>query len=162
MNVRSVAVLGVGSELRGDDAAGMLVSGRLEAHFQGRLNPSEFRVFAGETAPENCSGELKKFRPSHLVIVDSADFGKDPGETVLASPEEITEISFTTHRLPLFVFTDYLTAEFPCSIRILGIQPGTLELFHPVTARVQEAVESVTAVLIDAIGGALSRHSVIA
>jgi hydrogenase 3 maturation protease len=153
-------VLGVGSDLRGDDAAGMLIADRLEAHFSGRpgapASAPAFRVFRGETAPENCSGELKRFKPSHILIVDSADFGKLPGETVLASPEEITGISFTTHRLPLFVFTDYLMAEFPCSIRILGIQPGTLELFHPVTEPVQRTVESLTSLLIETIASSLS------
>jgi Ni,Fe-hydrogenase maturation factor len=39
----------VGSDLRGDDAAGMLISNRLQEHFQGRLDPSVFRVYAGET-----------------------------------------------------------------------------------------------------------------
>jgi hydrogenase 3 maturation protease len=152
-------VLGVGSDLRGDDAAGMLIADRLQAHFSGRPGASAFRVFRGETAPENCSGELKRFKPSHILIVDSADFGKEPGETVLASPEEITGISFTTHRLPLFVFTDYLTAEFPCSIIILGIQPGTLELFHAVTGPVQRAVDSLTSMLIESITGRISFHS---
>jgi hydrogenase 3 maturation protease len=152
-------VLGVGSELRGDDAAGMLISDGLGRHFQGRLDPSVFRVFAGETAPENFTGELKKFRPSHLLIADCADFGMTPGESVLASPEEITDIPFSTHRLPLFVLTDYLLKMFPCTIRILGIQPGTLELFHPVTEPVQKAVDGLTASLIAAIESALSARS---
>jgi hydrogenase 3 maturation protease len=152
-------VLGVGSELRGDDAAGMLISDRLREHFRDRLGPSVFRVFPGETAPENFTGELKKFQPSHLLIVDCADFGKAPGEAVLASPDEITGISFSTHRLPLFVLTDYLSKLFPCEIRILGIQPGTLELFHPITEPVQKTVDSLTVLLIDAIGTALSASS---
>ena len=152
-------MLGVGSELRGDDAAGMLISGRLREHFRERLNPSVFRVFAGETAPENFTGELKKFRPSHLLICDCADFGRAPGETVLASPDEISGISFSTHRLPLFVFLDYLAQEFPCNVRILGIQPGSLKLFQPVTKPVQEAVESATGLLSDAISRALFRSA---
>lgn len=158
-NARSVAVLGVGSDLRGDDAAGMLISNRLQEHFQGRFDPSAFRVFAGETAPENFTGELKKFRPSHLLIVDCADFGKAPGETVLATAEEITGISFSTHRLPLFVLTDYLLKMFPCDIRLLGIQPGTLEFLHPITESVQRTVDTLTATLIEAIGAALSARS---
>jgi hydrogenase 3 maturation protease len=138
----------------------MLIAGRLEEHFNGRpgapVSTPAFRVFRGETAPENCSGEIKRFKPSRILIVDSADFGKAPGEIVLASPEEITGISFTTHRLPLFVFTDYLMAEFPCAIRILGIQPGTLELFHPVTGPVQRAVDILTDILVEAIARGLS------
>jgi hydrogenase 3 maturation protease len=133
----------------------MLISKRLREHYEDRLDPSVFGVFAGETAPENFTGELKKFQPSHLLIVDCADFGMAPGETILATAEEITCISFSTHRLPLFVLTDYLLKTFPCDIRILGIQPGTLELFHPVTEPVMQAVDHLTAALIEAIDGAL-------
>jgi hydrogenase 3 maturation protease len=149
-------VLGVGSDLRGDDAAGMLIALRLQEFFKDRLSPSVFRVFAGETAPENFTGELKKFRPSHLLITDCADFGKAPGEAVLATPEEITGISFSTHRLPLFVLTDYILQAFPCAIQILGIQPATLELLHEVTEPVQKTVECLTGMLIEAIQRPLS------
>jgi hydrogenase 3 maturation protease len=155
---RSLAVVGVGSDLRGDDAAGILISRRLAGHFRDRLDSSVFRVIEGETAPENFTGVLKAFRPSHMIIADCADFGRKPGETVWATTREIEGISFSTHRLPLFVFTDYLLKTFPCDIRILGIQPGTLELFHPVTEPVLRTIDSLSSTLISVIDAALSRR----
>ncbi len=105
----------------------------------------------GETAPENLTGEIRRFAPSHLVIVDSVDFGREPGTVVAADPVEITGISFSTHRLPLFVLTDYIEREMPCRILIIGLQPMTLGLFHEVSAPVAAALDAFSETLIKAI-----------
>jgi hydrogenase 3 maturation protease len=146
-------VLGVGSDLRGDDAAGLILCRRLESRFareDGLPDPARFRAFIGETAPENLTGEIRKFGPSHLLIADSADFGREPGAVIVADPEEITGISFSTHRLPLFVLTDYLEKEMGCRILILGLQPRTLELFHGLSEPVAHSLDALTATLISA------------
>jgi hydrogenase 3 maturation protease len=124
-----------------------------------RCDTTRFRALLGETAPENLTGELKRFAPSRLVIADSADFGKTPGGLVLADSSEITGISFSTHRLPLFVLTDYLESQFPCDILILGIQPGTLGLFAPVSAPVRAAIRDAAEVLARAVVAGLSAPS---
>jgi hydrogenase 3 maturation protease len=144
-------VLGVGSDLRGDDAAGLILCRRLEARFSSLPDPLRFRVFMGETAPENLTGEIRKFGPSHLIIADSADFGRDPGTVVVADPVEITGISFSTHRLPLFVLTDYIEREMPCRMLIIGIQPSTLGLFHAVSEPVARSLDTLSESLISAI-----------
>ncbi|MDM7926343.1 MAG: hydrogenase 3 maturation endopeptidase HyCI [bacterium] len=141
----------MGSDLRGDDAAGMILCRRLEARFASLQDPSLFRVFMGETAPENLTGEIRRFAPSHLIIVDSADFGREPGSVVAADPVEITGISFSTHRLPLFVLTDYIEREMPCRILIIGIQPGTLGLFREVSGPVADSLDTLSETLIKSI-----------
>ena len=70
---KRIAVLGVGSELRGDDVAGMLVAGAVQK------KSKKIRVFLGATAPENLTGEIIKFKPTHLIIVDTADIKEKPG-----------------------------------------------------------------------------------
>jgi hydrogenase 3 maturation protease len=158
-------VLGVGSDLRGDDAAGLILCRRLEERFSSQpdATPSgRFRVFMGETAPENLTGEIRRFGPSHLIIIDSADFSRDPGTVVVADPVEITGISFSTHRLPLFVLTDYIEREMPCRILIIGIQPGTLGLFHAVSEPVARSLDTLSESLItaiEALPGFSSAHS---
>lgn len=144
-------MLGVGSDLRGDDAAGMILCRRLDARFASIPDPSRFRAFMGETAPENWTGEIRRFGPSHLLIIDSADFGRDPGTVVVADPVEITGISFSTHRLPLFILTDYIEREMPCRILIIGIQPLTLGLLHEVSQPVADALDTLSETLIKAI-----------
>ena len=53
-----IAVLGIGSLLRADDAAGMLVAEEVEKRCGKTKGKPEVKVFFGETAPENLTGEI--------------------------------------------------------------------------------------------------------
>ncbi|MDP2922244.1 MAG: hydrogenase 3 maturation endopeptidase HyCI [Candidatus Omnitrophota bacterium] len=123
-NARRIAVLGVGSELRADDAAGLVVAEYLQNNF--KTNHRQLKVFLGATSPENLTGEIKNFKPTHLIIIDSADIGAKAGTTVLLKPQALGGISFCTHQLPLQILADYLVKSLGCKIIIIGIQPKTL------------------------------------
>ncbi|MHB9020154.1 MAG: hydrogenase maturation peptidase HycI [Minisyncoccota bacterium] len=142
-----VAVLGVGSELRADDAAGTLVARAVEEYCRKNGAGSSVRVFFGETAPENLTGEIKKFEPSHLIILDAADTSEEPGTIKIITPEEINGISFSTHQMPLYVLVDYLKESLKCSILIIGIQPGVLQFGKPVSREVKQSVQQVAKAL---------------
>ena len=73
--VNKLAILGVGSELRGDDIAGMVAAEIIQ-----KANHKNITVFLGATAPENLTGEIKKFNPSHLLIIDAADTSSKPAK----------------------------------------------------------------------------------
>ncbi|MGD0553123.1 MAG: hydrogenase 3 maturation endopeptidase HyCI [Sedimentisphaerales bacterium] len=124
-NAQRVAVLGVGSELRGDDVAGLLVAQQIEKTITEQTMP-EIRVFIGETAPENLTGEIKKFQPTHLIIIDAAELNKKPGHIEIMEPQTIGGTSFCTHSLPLKVIIGYLLESFKFQAIIIGIQPKTL------------------------------------
>ncbi len=125
-NARRVAVLGVGSELRGDDVAGILVAQQIEKTITKQTTSPEVRVFIGETAPENLTGEIKKFQPTHLIIIDAAELNKEPGHIEIMEPETIGGTSFCTHSLPLKVIIGYLLESFKFQAIIIGIQPKTI------------------------------------
>ena len=137
-----IAVLGVGSELRGDDIAGILVAQEFN-------KPSKkIKSFVGGTAPENFTGEIKKFNPTHIVIVDSADMAKSKAGTVkLIDQEDISNFSFCTHRLPINIMTDYLIKFIDCEIIIIGIQPKTLKF----NSKVSQVVEKSANFCVDTI-----------
>jgi len=134
-----VVVLGVGSELRSDDAAGLHVSRALAQ----RGIPG-VHALDGGPAPESCTGEIRRIGPSHLFIVDAADMAEPPGTIRLIDQENITGASFGTHGLPLSVVADYLRNETGCTVAIIGIQPASLgfgeSLSAPVSAAVAETV----------------------
>lgn len=136
-----LAVLGVGSVLRADDAAGMEVVRRMGA--LDRALPPEVRFFAGETAPENFSGSIKRFAPSHLLIVDAADVGLYPGEFQDIDPADVGGPSFLSHMLPLKIMADYLAAETGAQVTLLGIQYRTLTFDGPMSREVEAAVQTV-------------------
>ena len=120
---RSLAVVGIGSDLRGDDIAGLLVLRNLRAALA-RSRSKTIQLFNGGTAPENLTGEIVRFQPSHILLVDAADLGQKPGTVKLLEPETIGGVSFSTDVLPLSILADYLKRALPCRIIILGIQPG--------------------------------------
>ena len=141
-----LAVLGVGSVLRADDAAGMEITGRLKAWLepQGR---TDIRFFEGETAPENFSGSIKRFNPTHLLIVDAADVGLMPGDATDICPDDVGGPSYCSHMLPLKIMIDYLIAETGMAVTLLGIQYKTLEFDNPMTVEMEQAVERVCGAL---------------
>jgi hydrogenase 3 maturation protease len=144
-----IAVLGIGSLLRADDAAGMLVAENIEKH-RGKTNGKpEVKVFFGETAPENLTGEIKKFEPTHLIIVDSGDTGKNPGAITVISPEEETGVSFSTHQLPTGIMIDYLLKFIPCRVTVIVIQPKDLNFNHPLSKGAAGAVKALSSTLLE-------------
>lgn len=75
-----IAVLGVGSDLRGDDAAGLLAVSEFKrqraafsrSHGQrARRSHPIVKCFIGGTAPENSLGAIRRFQPSHLIVIAS-------------------------------------------------------------------------------------------
>jgi hydrogenase 3 maturation protease len=135
-----VLVLAVGSELRGDDAAGILVGKNLQKSCSG----PRLEILFGGSAPENLTGEIKKLRPSHLIIVDSAEMGLKPGSVKLIAPDEVGGYSFSTHVLPLKIMVDYLLKHFACEIIIIGIQPKNLDFGASVSPEVEAAARKVS------------------
>ncbi len=139
-------VVGVGSRLRSDDAVGLEISERIAA-----VSLPDVLVVLGDTAPENVTGEIRRFAPTHVLFVDAADLGEAPGTARVFAPSEIEGMTSSTHTLPLHVIADYLTRETGCRVFFLGVQPKLLEfgerLSDEVLAAIEEAVAAIAAAL---------------
>lgn len=144
-----IAILGVGSDLRADDAAGELVLEKLKALPGVASAKPEVRLFFGETAPENLTGEIRKFNPSHIIIIDSADMGQKPGSVELIPLENIGGISFSTHRIPTKVMVDYLLNLLKCDVTMIGIQPKSVSFGEAVSEEVKHSADQIAALLND-------------
>jgi hydrogenase 3 maturation protease len=145
----TLVVLGVGSELRSDDAAGLHVSGALSK----AALPGVHAMDAGP-APENCTAEIRRLRPRCLVIVDCALMGEEPGTLRVFKPSEIAGVSFGTHGLPLNVLADFLMNETGCTAAVLGIEPVTTEFGEALSPRVEAAVREAVDLLRELSAGA--------
>jgi hydrogenase 3 maturation protease len=141
-----VVVLGVGSDLKGDDIAGLLVTRQLAA-----ANHPKLHVLIGGTAPENLTGEIKKLKPSHLLIVDAADLKAAPGTVQLLTPDRIGGYSFSTHALPLKVLVDFINQDHPCTTLIIAIQPQALGFGQKCSRAVEQAAEEVAQAILAAV-----------
>jgi hydrogenase 3 maturation protease len=187
--VRRVAILAVGSDIRQDDAAGILVAKSLVDTFAaskphpsgcGRETPLSInpetdpgfkpgdsrrvdfrgtgkipcRIFIGGAAPENFTSEIKRFKSSHILIVDAAYMGLKPGAVRLIDAcEETTGVSFSTHKLPFKILADYLIAELSCSVLLIAIEPKALEIYQPPSAAVKSSCRKVANLIREAVKG---------
>jgi hydrogenase 3 maturation protease len=142
-----IVILGAGSCLMADDAAGVMVTDALIERFG--ENPGRFAVFSGGTAPECFTGVIKRFQPDLVLIIDAADIHGAPGELTSIDPAVVSGVSFSTHMLPLKVMLEYLHKEIGCRTAIIGIQPKSLEFGGEMCEEVRETVEELTEALVE-------------
>lgn len=135
-----IAILGVGSPLRADDSVGLYIVTELMARLK-TDSKQEFRFYLGESAPENFTGEIRSFEPTHLLIFDAAEQDEIPGTFALIAPNQIGGTSFSTHMLPLKMLTDYLSITTGCAVLVVGIQPKYLEFAEPLSTVVKDAAD---------------------
>lgn len=154
-----LAVLGVGSTLRGDDGAGVLIVERLLEALPKDAYPG-LLLCAGGTAPENFSGNIRAFRPSHLLVVDAADAGSPPGSIVEIAKKDIGGPSFSSHMLPLKMMVDYLVNETGCAVTMLGLQYESIEFGAELTDSMRDTVDELTEALSAVLPAVLGEHSI--
>lgn len=116
--------MGIGNELNGDDAAGVWIARRL--HSVLRDFPRLLILDCG-TVPENAFGDLRRYKPDFILLVDAADIGGKPGMVKYIDPHDTSGFSASSHSLPFSVLSRYVENEFKCGVGLLGIQPASLE-----------------------------------
>lgn len=142
-----IAVIGIGNTFRSDDAAGTLAARALtDSQLQSNLE-TVLVVDAGH-APENCAGDLRRFHPNTILMIDAAEMGQPPGAIAWIEMDELEGMSASTHSLPLSMLAKYLALELNCSVGVLGIQPKSNDVGETVSAEVTEAVNRVVEQLI--------------
>ncbi|MBS7610796.1 hydrogenase 3 maturation endopeptidase HyCI [Candidatus Bathyarchaeota archaeon] len=143
-NRRKVVVLGIGNTLRRDDGFGAYVASSLK-----RFNFEDVLILEAGISPETFLYDILEFKPSHLIIVDTVEANRKPGDVVVARLEEvIDEIAVSTHRLPLTVLVKYLRLMgFNGEVVLIGVQPGDLSFGEAPTLEVKEATRIVTDLL---------------
>lgn len=153
---KRIAVLGIGSDLRADDGAGVFVASRLEKSLAGKKTFAEIKTFLGATAPENLTGEIRSYKPNHILLIDTIEMAQKCGTILVLRPEMLADgISFSTHKLPAKVLIDYFTASLKCGVTIIGIQPKTVRFGRPMTATVKDSAM----MIVDAIRSAVEIRS---
>jgi hydrogenase 3 maturation protease len=138
-----LVIAGVGNSLRRDDGLGVEFVKRL----YGKIPRNVLPLDCG-TVPETYVGPIRRFRPSHILMVDAADLGSEVGSIKLATPEEIVGLALSTHALPLKVFADYLKAETSASIALLAIQPKNTNFGETISPEVDRTLKWVSNVVL--------------
>jgi hydrogenase 3 maturation protease len=146
-DVRRVAIIGIGSDLRADDAAGVEVVRSLRGH----LKSPNVLLIDGGVAPENFTAQIKKFRPTHVIMIDATDLGLKPGTASIVDLNTITGPSIFSHRLPLSIFADYLRAHDETKIILIGIQPANARVGAEMSKEVKSAVDETSGTILKSL-----------
>ena len=135
----SLAVMGIGNDLRGDDGAGPRLIRLLE---EKTANYDNLRLIDASTVPENHIGTIVQAAPSHLLLIDAAhQEGDPPGRVRIVKEEEIGNFSSSTHTLSLTLVIGLIKQQTPLETVLVGIQPETAGFFdETLSSAVEETV----------------------
>ena len=143
-------VLGIGNRLGGDDAAGTYVVDMVNRRWQTAkaLLPAEIMAIDVGTAPESYTSVIRQHRPDLLILVDAADMGLPPGALRTITPEKISVLSFSTHHMPVSMFTSYVE-EFCGNVLLVGVQPERTETGERISKAVRKSVKKLAEAILE-------------
>ncbi len=188
-------ILGIGNDIRGDDGLGPYIINRLsnlnedvsnngsleDTYIDNPINLEDIIHFSnnillinGGSVPENFTGPIKKFNPSHIIIIDACLMNMNPGEVNIVSKENIVNISVSTHSMSLAYLIKYLesssddiTVNKDSNLEInensnleihndfkmlfVGIEPEIMDLSFDLTDSVKESCDNLINIIDDLI-----------
>ncbi|MEM1574916.1 MAG: hydrogenase maturation peptidase HycI [Nitrososphaerota archaeon] len=146
-NARKIIIMGVGNPLRGDDVVGLKIAKKLE-----KYSSKYLKIIISETVPENFIGQIRKFKPSHLIIIDAVDFKGNPGDIRLILPEELSKAGIiSTHTLPLSLLSKFLYESMGIKTIIIGIQPKSIDFGSNISPIVEKTIIKATKIIINVL-----------
>jgi hydrogenase 3 maturation protease len=147
-DAKKVVIAGIGNPIRSDDYVGLKIVQDLQGKVSGNVCLLEC-----ETVPESYLLDIEEFKPTHVLLIDAAFLGLNPGEVRLVDSEKISDFpAITTHVLPLRIFCEYVKQATGAKIALLLIEPKSMEFGEGLTAEIQEAAEKVTKILLELLG----------
>ena len=131
-------LLGVGNDIRGDDAVGELVAREFEKE--------GWKSVDCGSIPENYITTIDKGKYDTIVIVDAASMGIEPGDIRIVPRNNLGVFTMSTHALPLSLVMDFLE-EKTKEVILIGIQPKEMKLKEGITEEIEKAKERLLGLL---------------
>ena len=142
---RRVVLVGIGNPMRHDDIVGLKVLEYLE----GKIPRSVLLLLPTETVPENYTGAIRDFKPTHVLLIDAANFNGALGETRIIQPNVIANTSVSTHSLPLHVLIGYIKKTICENVTLLGIQGLNIEMGEGLSPKVEKGAIKIAEILLE-------------
>jgi hydrogenase maturation protease len=139
--------VGVGNQLRSDDAAGLEVVTSLRS----RLGPAPARGLKIHRCSPSAERLLAKLseKPGRIIVFDAVEASKEPGEVVFCGIADTRYGFFATHNVPLRLIPGLAARE--KDIYLVGIQPESMQVGEVLSDRVKRSVERVVATVTDGV-----------
>ncbi|MCL2687168.1 MAG: hydrogenase maturation peptidase HycI [Methanobrevibacter sp.] len=156
-NYDKLIILGIGNELRGDDALGPYIINLIENELEISFSVDDIDNFTtknniilidGGSAPENFTGLIKKEKPSHLLIIDAALMDSNPGTIKCINENEIANINASTHSMSLSYLIRYLKNDFDFELLFIGIEPFSMNLGEELSPVIVKKANSIKEIII--------------
>ena len=135
-------IIGIGNELRGDDAAGIELVRRLD---QAGYSPT-LLVY---TNPENYLRRISQIPHTVRLWVDIVHLVGRPGEFRILQAEEIDQVAISTHNFSLTVVFRFLQETHPADDFLLGIQPKSTELGAALSQEVSQSISAIARFILE-------------
>ena len=113
-----VVLIGIGNPLRGDDAVSLTVIDHLE-----RRALEDVLLLKAESVPENFTGLIREYEPTHVLMVDSAELDAPPGVAGVIPADEIMESRISTHTSSLRALITFIELTTGSRVTLIGVQP---------------------------------------
>lgn len=151
-----VAVMGVGNELKGDDALGVHVARALMP----RVHASErLLVIEAGLAPENFCGLLRRFKPDVIILIDAVHMDARPGTVQSLNLDSAVRAGLSTHNASFHMLVEYLQAELGCEFLVLGVQAAGYSFEAPLSPLVEASIDALAQQLADMLVPTLRERS---
>ena len=139
-----VVIAGVGNPIRMDDFIGV----KIIRDLQGKVSEKVLLIEC-ETVPESFLQQIIDFKPSHVLILDAAVMGLEPGEYRFVKPEHLRVFpAISTHMLPLRVFCEYLANTTKVRVALLLIEPKETDFGERLSPEVAAAGKQIADLLL--------------
>ncbi len=140
MEKNTTLLMGIGNILNGDDGVGCYIAEKMREIGWAAIDCS--------TAPENFSGQVSRYSPSRVLVVDAALMDLPAGSIRRIDSTKIKEVGFSTHTMSLSHFMDYIAEE--CSdATLIGIEPHSMALGTPLSSEVLSSAERLIEILLN-------------
>lgn len=139
-----IVVMGIGNKLRRDDAAGVIIAEKLSP----LIKSEKIKIIeAGET-PENFLSSIEEFKPTHVIIVDTIEMKKPPGQiSIQAKSNLINYPTISTHKPSPHILISYIEEIIGARVIIIGIQPKDINFGEKLTPEVKKSIDIIVNIL---------------
>jgi hydrogenase 3 maturation protease len=145
---KKVVVAGIGNPNRSDDYVGL----KIVEDLHGKVR-KDVCLLECETVPESFLLEIEDYNPTHVLIIDAAILRHEAGEVCLVDLAEVPSFSaVSSHALPLRLFCEYINKSTKARIKLLLIEPESLEFAEGLTKKVSAISQEVTHILARLLG----------
>jgi hydrogenase 3 maturation protease len=143
-DARRVVLAGIGNPIRMDD----FVGDKIVQDLQGKVSERVYLIEC-ETVPESFIQQIIDFKPSHVLLIDAAILGLEPGNARLINPDQLTVLpAFSTHMLPLRIFCNCLAKTTDAKIALLLIEPEATDFGEGLTPEIEASARKIVRVLL--------------